>query len=314
MDDSSQQLGLSGLDAMPDTAATFEGRSDHPHDSVVLTRERAWYGYLDLIDDLKRRRCEFNAAYGSNGFTFPALNDDEVREQIEAHAKEAITRLVTEASGAFGFAGRDQSIPLGDIFERFWPEARERRQWRDRVKSSDPRKLSLVDVWRYLKANHRGAGRDQALRTAAEDIIRQLPFRHYERSKGRIRTEGAFTVFKVYLSASKKSYGCGEGAYQLTYHHKGFPELDAFGVFLAWSEDSEEMPADYGRDLSAFRGWIQSNDGCFDSRTRRQIGPIGLQFFKSDLEYRFPQALAQRLNLFLTQFANQQLAEALAER
>lgn len=283
---------------------------EHPADATAAGYEESYLAFLDLSRTVEGHYRAYRQMHRGLAHSVRGL---EVLD-TDAHdfAREIVRGLCRTASESFGFAGRSITIDSDEVLERF--SVPRRKSSDDDDFAANARTFSPKAVWAYLKERFAISGKDQALREAAEVLVRELPFGRW--SKDRITRSAGWCVFACCLYASKKeSYSSGSGDYQLNWDvdRRLSSVAQAFGAFLAWNAGVEEIPSAFERDLNALLRWIAVENRTFNSREKKPIGPLVLQFFKSELHYRVPETLAARLNLFLAQFAGESMHEKTKE-
>lgn len=285
--------------------------------------ERDARAYEASLDDFRRtvhamasQLQEHRSQHGRFAGTFEFSPEDRISERTKA----IFEAMINMASESFGAYGNPIEIDSADAHERFFPvdDYRDSRLARA-MKEAKRANFSPVALWQYLTSRYRASGRNQALSESAARIVHQFPF-------GRlfddyVKVTPSATTFGVTIWTEKPGKHVSNCAFQLGYRHTMIGEsknlhslMCDLAVFLAWAHNESEIRREFQSDVATIRDWLFHGQGCFDSRFKQQLGPITLQWFKDKVEFRFPAPLAEKLNLFLTEYAGEALASMMAKR
>jgi hypothetical protein len=321
-DSALEQSDLFGNDARADagTGETAGGPipatkdpDSHPRDADAQLFEIALQDFRRTVADVERllqaHRNTQGRFAGTIKFAAEAL--------IDERCSEVFDEVLDMASEAFGGYGNRIEIDQRTARDLFFPTEDHCASRLARAASARTRsELSPVALWRFLKGRYRNTGKNQALCETAQRIVHRFPFGW--RFNDSVKTTAAATTFSVAILTEKPTRS--DCAFQLDcrdrYNVTGSLRhvIRDLAVFLAWAQGDHTIPREIQSDVDAIHDWMFHENGRFDSRFKQQVGPLTLQWFKDKVDFRFQAPLAEKLNLFLTEYAGAALAAAMEKR
>lgn len=280
----------------------------HPFDTTAARYEAAYNAFKTLLQDQATAIARYNSEWPEIGGEI----DIDHEKAIHTYGNLIIDALIDEASTAFGVRG--QSIPIDrlDIRELFWPHVPyDERDDETSVARRTREQFSPVAIWAYLKRTYRGQGRTLALEAAAKALVHWLPFD----GTGVIARNEKAVTFSTWINTSTPSRFVSARSFELAVHNRADGPINrafrAFAVFFEETPDLGVPKHQLSQDLARIGDFFFQERGCFDSRFKLSIGPITLMFFKSKIDVIVPLIVAEKLNLFLSEYASEALQRAI---
>lgn len=281
-------------------------------DAAALAQEAALNGYRQLLDDVQALEARHQREHRGNSGTL----DLDVKALLDERCTAILDDLIARASKRFSAYGATLEIDATEATLLFLPSTGRHAHLSRGEIERRRRMFSPVALANYLKAKYQSSGAALSLQEAATRLVAWLPFGR--RFNAATRTDNASTTFSIYV-ANEDPYSGRKEQYQLSYDER-FDRQNSVRhgardlvVFLAWANGEPDLRPGDRADLSELNAWLD-RDGAYDSRFKIAVGPVVLQFFKNKLDIKFSARVAERLNLFLTEFAGDALASAIARR
>lgn len=226
----------------------------------------------------------------------------------EAKSTEAITHIASRAIKALVSKAERQFAPEGgslkiDEYEALkatnqydWDERYRRLHWRQ--KEGEPKlELDLDALWRYLEDTYGGdAGVTAGLRQQAAELMKVFHFGSEETIR---RTANSVNV-DLRVWGEKKDYGQNKGQLEASYHSsetrlKAFTSLRCFAKWAELYDLANRLNPQF-HDLANY-GF------CYSSREKRSFPGLDIVMYKERWEWRFSHEVAEKLMLFLGEYA-----------
>lgn len=218
--------------------------------------------------------------------------NDALREMVVVAEDSAFRELIQLAERTCAPPGGHLDIPEGPYRERFVDaEDRGRRaRYRDSGgrRDFDPRAMATALAVEFGGQRGVDLGRAQS----AEALISLLELGHWRRLEPEVLRAGVRFTVNAYMDTyfpDRYADNCLEALRNLRWR---------LVEFLRWAEHGHiEPPAHFDKPQPG---------------QQLSVGPVRIQLYKSSFKLLFPHELAAQLNLYLTQFAPERMAQVLA--
>lgn len=264
--------------------------------------------YNAIFDRYLQCQSEISAViqrqkYFEQGLFGDHFTDDVGMKSITDIGKKAIRALIRKAQSQFAPPGGTLEINEYDVLEATgqsgWERDYQDRRWRDRTGDEEVKlKLDLDKLWLHLESTYGGdSGKVLGLKQQAQVIVSELGLKHRPEMK---RTSSYVACFRRTYS-EKQDYGSHKGMYHAGFHSRETIAALCRGLqcFAEWAElDGLSI------SLSSARNLLGDYNHYYNLRDKVSFPGLEIVFFKDKWEWRFSHDVAEKLMLFLGEFAD----------
>lgn len=266
--------------------------SQKPSYNAVFTRYKQFV--TDLGATVGRQQALERSLFGSS------LTKDVDTVCVGDIGRLAVEHLVRRARREFAPTGTTLEIKTFDVLEATgqadWEEKFRDRRWRKENPDAMP-ELDLDRIWHYLENTYGGEnGRKAGLRQQAKLIVKEFNLGEDAELK---RTSSHVSCF-LRVWSETCDYGEGKGRYRASYQ-SGQRLSDLFRALACFAEYAELDALSI--QLAPSRHQIGDHYTYYDLRQKHTFPGLEIVFFKSKWEYKFSHDVAEKLMLFLGEFA-----------
>lgn len=228
-----------------------------------------------------------------------AITNELTTVCISEFSSDVLKQIVKMANRKFGLYGRSLAIDLDDALEQThqcdWHSAFQARRY-EHDHGDPPVELDLDRLWNHLDLTYSGKrGELKQHRDNAATIVDQLQMEDESLIKRSARGISFFANVESRQAGTGRNTGL---SYPLNPTFGITQLLEALVNFANWA-----AVTDIATGLDPVKQMVLEGDHYYALRAQHNLPGLDITFFKSKWEFRFSHEVAEKLNLFLGEFA-----------